>query len=86
MSDFSLIDTLIGEYNWKSDGTNTTSVNGNRSTELCSPWLLSAEFLDWRRRKTVVAPEVQLAAGVTYVESGLSISQLLARIRQDHPA
>lgn len=80
MADFGLIDTVVGEYYWKSDGSNTVLTTASYSDAGQRAWLAAEDFLEWRRRTTEVAPEVQLAAGLEHAEQGLAVRDLLNRL------
>lgn len=81
-SDFGAMDRVIGDYYWRTDASNTVLVEGAARADDARrrPWTASAEFLERRRCETIVAPEVQLAAGLARPEPGLTIRGLLERL------
>lgn len=85
MSDFGLIDTVVGEYYWKSDGSNTVLTTASYSNAGRSAWLAAEDFLEWRRSATEVVPEVQLAAGLERAEQGVTVRSLLNRLGRPVP-
>jgi hypothetical protein len=80
-SDFALMDTVIGDYYFKSDGSNSTPVGSAASEVNRSAWRKAHNFILQRRRTTVVAPDVQSDLGLPHPISGLTINGLLAMLR-----
>jgi len=86
-ADFSLIDTIVGDYYMKTDGSNSTPMGGETSDANIAAWHRARTTLDARRRTTLVAPEVQRAAGLPAPVPGLTIRGLLDRLgRRAAPA
>jgi hypothetical protein len=89
ISDFALLSTTIGDYTYRTDGTNSISNQWNRSTSCHQSWVAAAEFLEQRRRITTVSADVQRMLGIEPV-GNLSIRELLdglasARISAETP-
>jgi hypothetical protein len=80
IADFGMIDTPIGDYLFKSDGSNTVLTDTSFSEAGRRRWLAAEAFLESRRQETVVAPAVQLAAGLPRAEPELTIAGMLAQL------
>lgn len=79
-SDFSLIETEIGDYYYKTDGSNTVPVKGGLPPGLrLDRYRAIRAAIDHRKASTIVAPEVQQALGVGVIE-GLTVRQLIDRL------
>ncbi len=79
-SDFALIDTVVGDYYFKSDGSNATPVGAAATPENLAAWERARAAIAARRRTTPVAAEVQRDAGLRRPVPGLSIAGLLDRL------
>jgi hypothetical protein len=80
LSDFTLMSEVIGNYYLKSDGSNSILTESAFSHVNRLQWQRATAFVEERRRTTVVAPEVQLAAGLRTPAPGLTIRGLLDRL------
>jgi Glycosyl transferase family 2 len=76
-SDFSLLGVEIGDYVYKTDGSNTVAPDGEIAPEQLAARKLAHERIDLRRRTTEVAPDVQRVLGLRPVP-GLTIADVLA--------
>jgi hypothetical protein len=76
-SDFSLIGTFIGSYNYKNDGSNTVVVDSNAGSHKQATWMNFEYFLEGRRRVTEISPEVQKQLGISPARLGLTVRELL---------
>jgi len=79
---FARIDDEIGEYRYKSDGSNTVMLTFNADKTRHAMWNGYADLIEERRQTLVIDPEVQLALGLAEPIAGLTIRGLLDRIDQ----
>ena len=77
VADFSLSDTVIGEYLLKNDGSNTILTESARSDTAVSAWEAAESFIEARRRTLLVSRAVQGSLGIDPVVPGMTIHQLL---------
>ncbi len=63
-SDFTEIKTVIGDYYFKSDGSNTIPANGKLSEKQEIEYDKVRVFIENRRKTTFIAPEVQEQLGI----------------------
>ncbi|MFZ4524750.1 MAG: glycosyltransferase family A protein [Chlorobium sp.] len=63
-SDFTEIKTVIGDYYFKSDGSNTIPANGKLSEKQEIEYEQVRVFIENRRKTTFIAPEVQKQLGI----------------------
>jgi hypothetical protein len=75
-SDFSLVETIIGDYYIRTDGSNTVNTEWAAKPDASTDWLLAEAFLAQRRRITPVSAEVQRMLGLA-PRPGLTIRDLL---------
>ena len=76
-SDFSLIETFIGEYYIKRDGSNTILTEYAATPEAVQAWDDAECFVEGRRRSTMVSEEVQRSLGIAQPSPRLTIRRLL---------
>ncbi|MFC4172949.1 glycosyltransferase family A protein [Microvirga sp. GCM10011540] len=77
-SDFALVGTEIGEYYFKTDGSNTHTAGG-RPPSWQAQYERAAAFVEQRRRSTPIAAPVQRALGIAPPNPDLSIRDFLDR-------
>ncbi|MEE1610173.1 glycosyltransferase family 2 protein [Microvirga sp. CF3016] len=68
---------FVGEYSKKDDGSNTILVASSVTDERKKEWEIADEFLDRRRRTTIVSPEVQRSLGIVEPDPSLTVEQLI---------
>jgi hypothetical protein len=78
-ADFGAIYNTIGDYYYKTDGSNTINTDWDWSQVTNGEWLKAEDFLEQRRRITQVAPAVQRKLGLAPV-AGLTIADLLKKV------
>lgn len=76
-SDFGLMDTIIGEYALKNDGSNTILTESADTQAARQAWEGAELFMEGRRRTTPVSLAVQRALGVSDAVPGLTVAALL---------
>lgn len=64
VSSFSQLSTVIGDYYFKDDGSNTTLVPSSITTERQKEWRWSGDFVERQRQCIAVAPEVANSLGI----------------------
>lgn len=80
-SDFALTETYIGDYYYKTDGSNTVPVNGGLTGEARTRFLREVKSaIEARRRSTIVAPAVQRALKLRNPDQPRTIRQVLDRL------
>jgi hypothetical protein len=80
-SDFALIGTDIGDYYYKTDGSNTVPVSGGLTGEARTRFLREVKSaIETRRRGTLVAPAVQRMLGLRTPDAPRTIRQVLDRL------
>jgi hypothetical protein len=77
-SDFGLIKTRIGEYYFKTDGSNSTGTVLSESKR--SAYEMVSAMIEARRRITMVSPKVQQENGVSPPEPRMTIREFLDRL------
>lgn len=75
-SDFSLLETFIGYYSYKTDGSNTVANNGLDSEKMTTYKRVCA-LIEHRRQSTYVSLPVQATMGVSNPCDQLTISEVL---------
>jgi hypothetical protein len=75
-SDFHLVNTYVGAYYMKTDGSNTILTESASTAERVAAWEDAESFLEGRRRITPVSTVVQSGLGLNPV-SGLTVRRLL---------
>jgi hypothetical protein len=81
LSDFALIETDIGDYYYKTDGSNTVPVSGGLSGEARIRFIREVKSaIETRRRGTIVAPAVQKSLGLRDPHQPRTIRQVLDRL------
>lgn len=76
-SDFVNLKKTIGDYYYKSDGSNTVPQHGKLSDEQLYEYELIQTHIEKRRRTTHVAPEVQKQLGIGKLSATLTIKDVL---------
>jgi hypothetical protein len=79
-SDFALIKTKIGEYYYKTDGSNSGAAEAIQDAAQRGAYAKVAAMIEVRRRSTVVSPGVQSQHGVAPPEAGMTIRRFLDRV------
>lgn len=80
-SDFGLIATGVGEYYYKTDGSNSIPYGGMTAGQGAAYEMVLAE-IEARRRTTIVSPSVQSRNGMVPLQPGISIRGFLDRLGQ----
>jgi hypothetical protein len=81
LSDFTLIETDIGDYYYKTDGSNTVPVSGGLSGEARARFMREVKTaIETRRRGTIVTPVVQKSLGLRDPQQPRTIRQVLDRL------
>jgi len=78
-SDFSLIETVVGEYYINRDGSNTNTILTEYAAtpEAVQEWDDAEFFIEGRRRTTMVSEEVRRSLGIAQPSPRLTIRRLL---------
>jgi len=76
-SDFGMIKTRIGEYYYKTDGSNSIPVDGLTTAAQRSAYSAVSALIEARRRTTIVSPEVQKRIGIMPARPGMTIRDFL---------
>ena len=84
LSDFTLCGTIIGAYNFKNDGSNTTLTESATTEDARRSWADANVFLEGRRRTMPLAAVVQRSLGLQ-PDPNLTIRGLLDRGREALP-
>ncbi len=80
-SDFTLIGTTIGDYYYKTDGSNTVPVSGGLTGDARARFLRDVKaVIETRRRGTIVTPVVQKSLGLRDPQHPRTIRQVLDRL------
>jgi hypothetical protein len=79
-SDFELIDTRIGDYYYKTDGSNTVPTQGGIRAENYDHYRTIRAAIEHRKATTPVAPDVQRALGLAVASTPLTIAQAVERL------
>ena len=81
LSDFALVETELGDYYYKTDGSNTVPVNGGLVGEARLKFIREAKAaIEARRRGTIVAAAVQKSLGIRDPLQPRTIRQVLDRL------
>lgn len=78
-SDFGLIGTCIGDYYYKTDGSNTVPTEGGLSGQALARYMKVKTTIEERRRSTDVSVFVQRMLGLPASETPLTIHDVLGR-------
>jgi len=77
-SDFGLLDQSIGDYYYKTDGSNTIPhAAAPLSAHILTEYEQVSAMIETRRQTTLVAPLVQQSLGLKHSRSGLTIRDVL---------
>jgi len=79
-SDFGLIGTKIGDYNYKSDGSNTVPTGGVLTAEALAQLKALKTSMEVRRRTTQVSENVQRSLGLSETIEGTTIREVVNRV------
>lgn len=79
-SDFSLVRTIIGDYYFKSDGSNTVITELSNSRAGRAEWEASESFIEGRRRTTRLSAAVQRSPWFKRRAPALTIRSVLDRM------
>lgn len=82
-SDFSLLGTVIGDYYYKNDGSNSVPTNGCVSPERLAEYEDVQKVIELRRRNTCLAPVVQQELGFSLIDSSMTIRSALDVLIQE---
>lgn len=75
-SDFSLIDTVIGDYYFKGDGSNTTDLNPT-TEDRSAPWRYAGEYVNLQKRFLILSPAVEKSLALKKSKRPRTIADLL---------
>jgi hypothetical protein len=81
-SDFALIGTRIGDYYFKSDGSNTVPTDGVLAKSQEATYARVRAAIEQRKRLTFLAPPIQRALGLPETAEPLSVRDALDRFPQ----
>ena len=81
VSDFALTDTLIGDYYYKSDGSNTVPTTGGLKGEELARFNAIVAAMEVRRRTTKVSDAVQRSLGIDDPDESATIRKVMDRIK-----
>jgi hypothetical protein len=79
-SDFALIKTKVGEYYYKTDGSNSGAAESIQSAAQRRAYAMVSAVIEARRRATIVSPRVQSEHGIVPPESGITIRRFIDRV------
>ena len=81
---FGRIDTEVGDYYLKNDGSNTISVASNESRDRFIDWQIAEELIEKRRRSVVLSPEIQHTLGFSPANPNMTIRDAISYF-ENHP-
>lgn len=81
-SDFSLIDTIVGDYYLKDDGSNTTELVAT-TDDLAAPWRYAVEFSNLQKRFITLSPIVEEIIEPGNARQSRTIADLLISLNED---
>lgn len=76
-SDFQLVNTPIGDYYYKTDGSNTVPTEGGLTGEKLAAYERLQATIEARRRATLVSPVVQASLGISSPQPNMSIRDVM---------
>ncbi|MDX2225046.1 MAG: glycosyltransferase family 2 protein [Rhodospirillaceae bacterium] len=79
-SDFALIGTRIGDYYYKTDGSNTVPTQGGIPAAEYDHYRTIRAAIAHRKATTLIAPDVQRALGLAVASAPLTIADAVARM------
>ncbi|NBJ11434.1 glycosyltransferase family A protein [Microvirga arsenatis] len=79
LASFNKRSRFVGEYHKKDDGSNTILVSSSATEESRREWERADEFLEERRRTTLVSPEVQRVIGISQPDPSLTVAALIEK-------
>ncbi len=82
-SDFTLANVDIGLYFYKNDDSNTFTRGAELAPEVAARNSAAREFVELRRKMTVLTPAVQATLGIERPERGLTVRAWLERAMPD---
>ena len=74
---YAALGRIIGEYRYKTDGSNTVLLKGEQYSPKWAFWMRQECEIEARRRRIEVSPEVLEAIGIARPPAGLTIRALL---------
>ena len=78
-SDFSLIETCVGDYYYKTDGSNTVPTEGGLSGRALSQYIDVRTAMEEMRRTTTISKSVQRILGLPASDSPVTIRDVIKR-------
>ncbi|MCX6982085.1 MAG: class I SAM-dependent methyltransferase [Verrucomicrobia bacterium] len=81
-SDFSLIDTVIADYYFKDDGSNTTELTAT-TEDRSAPWRYAVEYANLQKRFLTLSPAVEASLGLKKSGNPRTIADLLTDREQE---
>ena len=78
-SDFGLIGTSVGDYHYKTDGSNTVPTEGGLSGEALDQYMGVRKAIEETRRTTTVSATVQRTLGIPALDSPVTIRDIIKR-------
>lgn len=82
-SDFELIKLPVGDYYYKTDGSNTVPTEGGLTGEKLAEYERLQSIIEARRRMILVSPVVQATLGISPPRPNMSIRDVLTVLQQD---
>lgn len=80
LSDFTLINTRIGDYYYKTDGSNTVPTNGVPTGEARARLDAVITKMEVRRRTTTVSEDVQRSLGISDPNETATVREVIDRV------
>ena len=78
-SDFGLLGTYIGDYNYKTDGSNTVPTDGTPTEQERDHYTEIQSAIEERRRTTIISPAVQRLLGLPESDGPMTIREIIKR-------
>lgn len=75
-SDFSMIDTVVGDYYFKDDGSNTTELTAT-TEDRSAPWRYAVEYANLQKRFLTLSPAVEKILGLKKTGRPRTIADVL---------
>jgi len=82
-SDFNLLDKVIGDYYYKSDGSNSVPTDGRLCPVRQNAFAKVQSVLEQRRRTTLLGPEVQQSLGIAPQADAITIRGALDLLEKE---
>lgn len=76
-SDFTRLDTVVGDYYYKSDGSNTMWLDNSVTEERRAEWMRCLDIVNMKKKTILISPSVQRMLGVAFPNPHLTIEDIL---------